>query len=68
MYPLNCHSFSPVRQSRAIVLSPPEPVPGRFGFIGEPAPAEPTKLYVNRRIPDEYRKPGSANPIKYTYR
>jgi enterochelin esterase-like enzyme len=25
------------------------------------------KLYVGKRVPDEYRKPGAANPIKYTW-
>jgi hypothetical protein len=44
-----------------------EPVPGRFGFIGEPAPGEIKNLYVDKRVPDEYRKPGSANPIRYTW-
>jgi len=24
-------------------------------------------LYVGRRVPDEYRKRGAANPIKYTW-
>lgn len=45
-----------------------EPVPGRYGFIGEEAPEAIKRLYVGRRVPDEYRKPGSANPIKYTWR
>lgn len=45
-----------------------EPAPGRYGFVGEEAPAVIVKLYVGRRVPDEYRKPGSANPVKYTWR
>jgi hypothetical protein len=40
---------------------------GRLGFIGEEAPAAPRELYVGKRVPDEYRKPGAANPIKYTW-
>ncbi len=44
-----------------------EDVPGRFAFVGEEAPAAITNLYVGKRVPDEYRKPGSANPIKYTW-
>lgn len=44
-----------------------EPAPGRFGFEGEEAPDDIKKLYVGKRIPDEYRKPGAANPIKYTW-
>ncbi len=44
-----------------------DPVPGRFGFEGEEAPEDIKKLYVGKRVPDEYRKPGAANPIKYTW-
>lgn len=44
------------------------PVPGRHGFIGSEAPDAVWKRYVGKRIPDEYRKQGAANPIKYTYR
>ncbi len=42
-------------------------VPGRFGFVGKEAPVEIKKLYVGKRVPDEYRKRGAANPIKYTW-
>ena len=45
-----------------------EPVPGRYGFIGTEVSDSIRKLYVGKRIPDEYRKKGAANPIKYTYR
>jgi uncharacterized protein len=45
-----------------------EPVAGRYGFIGHEAPSELRELYVGKRVPDSYRKPGSANPIKYTWR
>ncbi len=44
-----------------------DPVPGRFGFEGEEAPDDIKKLYVGKRVPDEYRKPGAANPIKYAW-
>lgn len=44
-----------------------DPVPGRFGFEGEEAPDDIKKLYVRKRVPDEYRKYGAANPIKYTW-
>ncbi len=43
------------------------PVLGRFGFEGEEAHEDIKKLYVRKRVPDEYRKPGAANPIKYTW-
>ncbi len=44
-----------------------EDLPGKFGFNGDEAPDDIQKLYVGRRVPDEYRKPGAANPIKYTW-
>lgn len=44
-----------------------EPVPGRFGFIGSEAHDKVRRLYIAKRLPDEFRKPGAANPIKYTY-
>jgi hypothetical protein len=44
-----------------------EAVPGRFAFVGDEAPPAIKNLYVGKRVPDEYRKPGSANPIKYTW-
>ncbi len=44
------------------------PVPGRLGFVGREAPSEITRRYVGKRVPDEYRKPGAANPIRYTWR
>lgn len=42
--------------------------PGRLGFIGHDAPVPLQELYVGKRVPDEYRKRGAANPIKYTWR
>lgn len=44
-----------------------EDVPGRNGFIGREAPAEIKHLYVGKRVPDEYRPRGAANPIKYSW-
>lgn len=44
-----------------------EPVLGRYGFEGKDAPEDIRKLYIGKRVPDEYRKPGAANPIKYTW-
>jgi hypothetical protein len=45
-----------------------DPVPGRFGFVGTEAPDGIKEQYIGKRVPDEYRKPGSANPIRYTWR
>jgi hypothetical protein len=39
---------------------------GRLGFVGREAPADISALYVDKPVSDEYRKPGAANPIKYT--
>lgn len=39
--------------------------PGRYGFEGVEAPAEIQALYVGKRIPDEFRQRGAANPIRY---
>lgn len=41
--------------------------PGRIGFVGEIAPPEICEMYVRRKVPDEYRKRGAANPIKYSW-
>ena len=41
---------------------------GRLGFIGREAPEDVRRLYVGKRVPDEYRKRGAANLIKYTWR
>ncbi len=45
-----------------------EAVSSRLGFVGHDAPLEMRDLYVGKRVPDEYRKRGAANPIKYTWR
>jgi len=41
--------------------------PGRYGFFGAEAPSELKSLYVGKRLPDEYRKKGASNPIKYSW-
>ena len=45
-----------------------EEVPGRLGFVGREAPAEIRQLYVGKRVPDEFRPRGAANPIRYSWR
>lgn len=37
----------------------------RFGFIGREASPDIQELYVGKRVPDEFRKRGVANPIRY---
>jgi uncharacterized protein len=44
-----------------------EDVPGRFGFVGREASADLKHRYVGKRAPDKFRKPGAANPVKYTW-
>ncbi len=43
------------------------PARGRFGFIGCEASPDIQNLYVGKRVPDEFRKRGAANPIRYVY-
>jgi len=41
------------------------PREGRYGFVGRDAPIEVKALYEQKRLPDELRKKGAANPIRY---
>jgi uncharacterized protein len=41
-------------------------VPGRVGFVGHDASEDIKRLYVGKRVPDEYRH-GPGNPIRYTW-
>lgn len=40
---------------------------GRWGFVGRDAPDVLKSQYVGKSVPDQYRKRGAANPIKYTW-
>lgn len=42
-------------------------IPGRFGFVGREADASIQSLYVGKRVPEDFRKKGASNPIKYTW-
>jgi hypothetical protein len=42
--------------------------PNRLAFVGEVAPPAIRRLYLHKRVPDEYRKRGAAFPIKYTWK
>lgn len=44
-----------------------EDMPERWGFVGKPALDDVTALYRRRRVPDEYRRRGAANQVRYTY-
>ena len=43
-------------------------VQGRLGFVGREAPDEIKRAYIDRRVPDQFRKRGAANPIRYTWK
>ncbi len=40
----------------------------RYGFIGIEASEVIQELYNRKRIPEDYRKKGASNPIKYNYK
>ncbi len=42
-----------------------ETLEGRWGFVGREAPDDIQRLYIRKRLPDNLRKKGAANPIKY---
>jgi len=41
--------------------------PGRIGFVGHEAALDILKHYKGKRVPDSYRKPGAANPVRYAW-
>ena len=61
--------FVPVKWLEATDANFPgrETVAGRIGFEGVEAEQKVKNLYVGHRIPDEFRKRGAANPIRYNY-
>jgi len=40
-------------------------IPKRIGFVGEPADAATWKHYVQKRVADQYRAKGAANPVRF---
>lgn len=40
----------------------------RYGFIGKEAPNNLQKYYLNKRIPENFRKKGASNPVKYSWK
>lgn len=62
-------AFIPMRWLDATKANFPsrETILGRIGFEGKVAPKEVRQLYVGKRVPDEYRKRGAANPVKYAW-
>ena len=44
-----------------------ETIEGRYGFYGKEAPIEINNMYKDKRVPDQFRKKGASNPIKYTW-
>ena len=39
----------------------------RYGFIGEEVDDDLQSMYLRKRIPEQYRKKGASNPVKYSY-
>lgn len=39
--------------------------PGRYGFVGSEAPDDILRFYLGKALPEEYRRKGIANPIRY---
>ena len=39
--------------------------PGRRGFVGKPAETAIWAYYVNKRVPERYRRRGAANPVRF---
>lgn len=42
-----------------------EDMPKRFGFEGKPAEPAVAVHYIGKRVPDEYRRKGAANPVRF---
>ena len=42
-------------------------VQGRYGFVGKEAASELIEYYVGKRLPDDFRKKGASNPIRYSW-
>ncbi len=40
-------------------------IPGKWGFIGEPADDEVQNLYVGKRVPARFQKKGARGPVRY---
>ena len=61
--------YKPIEWKRATIENFPEfntDAPDRFGFVGREAVPEIQTLYLRKRVPDEYRKRGAVNPVKYS--
>jgi hypothetical protein len=61
--------FKPTKWLKATKRNFPgfEAVPGRWGFEGKEADEAIRKQYLGKRVPEEYRPRGAANPIRYIY-
>jgi hypothetical protein len=39
---------------------------GRYEFFGHLAPEEISRLFINKEIPERFKKPGLASPVLYS--
>ena len=62
-------AFKPKRWLQATSKNFPgrESMPDRYGFTGSVAPEAIRDLYVGRRVPNAFRRPGSSNPVRYSW-
>ncbi len=40
-------------------------IPDRWGFVGDPAEDAVWQHYVRKRVPEQYRRRGAANPVRF---
>jgi hypothetical protein len=55
----------PATRDNFPLLWKPGDDPKRWGFVGKPAESKTEKLYLRKRVPDQYRPKGAQNPIRY---
>ena len=65
---LQAHEWLPATKENFPELN--ETIAGRFGFYGESLPEnnEVRQKYQRKRLPEEYRKRGASNPVKYSFK
>ena len=60
--------FRPTRWMEATQANFPwlgEDLAGRWGFEGKRVEPATEERYIRKRVPEEYRRKGAANPVRY---
>jgi len=64
-------AFEPKEWKKALRENFPEfihpDMPNRYGFVGVDASMDIKELYVDKAVPEKYRKRGASNPVKYNF-